>query len=707
MDMAMGTDMFQTTNMALARSYWYIVAAVVGVFVVVRILDAYDASSRLRKRAASSLESPTKPHNAILQTWATLTAVGREMTYPQFYVPVRFFTWLTPPPAGRVLMLLVYWGIIVGFMSAGAVVKDVYFWERIGFRNAWVTVTQLPLLYLLAGKTSVIALLTGTSHERLNWAHRWIARTMFVTASVHGWHFYTEYARADLAGYFFEVMPMGKYGVAAWGLLLWSCVVGMAPLRHLCYEVFVLQHIIVAVVLLWVIYEHVPSYAQYNVWFSIGALCLDRIVRSLMLVWQNIKVRPPKRSRCLGGQRIGHATQIRAVGEDITIVTIKDVHFRWRAGQHLYLWMPWIGPLEQHPYTIACAHQLPETCICNSIQLVVRKHGGFSKRLYDRAVQLEAKGDSNTFTAFVTGPFGEPVRWDVYETLVLISASTGASFTLPILESVLQARPTAMCTKRVDFLLAAKKGDEIGYYVRRLHELIDKAKDAGIELKVSIAVTREADPALPPLLQHSDAEKSRSSEENSDGKGRAATSSTPTPTKPATATTTALSSSNITEMGSCCQAAPAADAEKTAPASASPSAPAGVKSCCGGDHGADIDTAGTAAASSASATPTEEKPCCMAAPDSDVEMTAAGRKRLSSIASNDSHVQQLTRRPDIGAVIRAAVEATGGETAVVVCGGKSLVAQTRNCVARLSDERAVHKGTGAQGIHLHVEEYGF
>jgi hypothetical protein len=36
-----------------------------------------------------------------------------------------------------------------------------------------------------------------------------------------------------------------------------------------------------------------------------------------------------------------------------------------------------------------------------------------------------------------------------------------------------------------------------------------------------------------------------------------------------------------------------------------------------------------------------------------------------------------------------------------------LVATVRNAVASLSDERAVHKGTGAQGIHLHVEEYCF
>jgi hypothetical protein len=50
---------------------------------------------------------------------------------------------------------------------------------------------------------------------------------------------------------------------------------------------------------------------------------------------------------------------------------------------------------------------------------------------------------------------------------------------------------------------------------------------------------------------------------------------------------------------------------------------------------------------------------------------------------------------------------TGGETSIAVCRGKSLVATVRNAVTSLSDERVVHKGTGTQVIHLHVEEYGF
>lgn len=587
---------------------------------------------RLRTCSSSAKQFPTKPSNAFLQAWATLTAVGREVSYPQLYVPWRFTTWATPPPMGRVLILLVYWTVIITFMTNGAIIKDVNFWERIGFRNAWVTVTQLPLLYLLASKSSVLGLIAGTSYERLNWMHRWVARTMLVTASVHGWHFYTEYAVADMTDMFFDMMPMGKYGIGAWGLLLWANVSGLAPFRRMWYELFVLQHILTGIMLLYVVYMHVPSYAMYNVWFAIAALCFDRFYRGVMLVWQNIKFRPNP-SKCKGGQRVGHQAQIRAVGGDITVVTIKDVHFRWSAGQHLYLWMPEVGLMDHHPYTIACAHTLPETCICNSIQLVVRKHGGFSKRLHRYASKLQAAGKKETVTAFLTGPYGAPPRWDIYETLILISASTGASFTLPILESVLQTKKTN-CTKRIDFLLAAKKGDEIDYYVQRLHELIEKAKEVGIELSVHIAVTRS----------------------------------------PSTPISSRVESSEPGKTAALPAAAPAA---------------------------------GEAVAEAV--TETEEVGTTTSA--SDMEKTAAripiARQRQDSTTSIDSHVHQATTRPDVESFIRGPVEATGGETSVVVCGGKSLVARTRNCVARLSDERAVHKGTGAQGIHLHVEEYCF
>lgn len=544
-----------------------------------------------------------------------MTAVAREMSYPQFYVSIRGLTWLTPPPMGRIYVLLVYWAVVIYMMVKDAVIADFMFYERVGYRNAWVTVMQVPLLYLLASRANVIALIVGMSYERLNWLHRWVARTMFVTATVHGFTFWTEWVKHDMVNDELEMMPMVKYGFGAWGILLWMMITSFKPFRSMAYELFVIQHIIAAIVFLWVIYVHVPRSARYNVWLSIAALCFDRAFRLGLLFWHNIKLRP-NRSCCEGGQWIGHQTQLSPVGESMTVLTIKDIHFKWKPGQHLYLWMPTVAPFEAHPYTIASAHQMPETCICNSIQLVVRAHSGFSKRLNRIARKLESSRQKQTLTALVVGPYGHPTCWDAFETLVFISASTGASYTLPILESVLRSTTTS-CIKRVDFLLAARQGEEIGFYHERLHESIEKAKSVGIELEVHIAVT---------------------------GNGQLALLSFPS-----------------TSVSAASQEKHVLEEEYKGPANV----------------------------------------------DGVVQPLMGQSRRRLSRSSADSHIQHSASRPDVAGFIRTAVEATGGETAVVVCGGQSLVAKVRTSVAKLSDERAVHKGTDAQGIYLHVEEYCF
>ncbi|KAI0841464.1 ferric reductase like transmembrane component-domain-containing protein [Hypoxylon sp. FL0890] len=603
--------------MAFARGYWYFIAAAVALCLAIRIVNFVLNWSRLRRSRVHSVQFPTKPTNLFSQLWATSTAICRELSYPQLYVPIRGLSWMTPPPMGRILILLVYWAIIVYMMVKGALIRDRMFLERVGYRNAWVTLTQVPFLYLLASRTNVIALITGTSYERLNWLHRWVARTMFVTATVHGWYFWTSLVKSDMLSMSLSQMPTTRYGLVSWGILLWMTITSFKPFRSMAYEVFVIQHILSAILFLWTVYRHIPKYAKYNIWFAVAALCFDRVFRLGLLFWQNIKLRPG-RACCEGGQWIGHQTQLSPIGKSMTVLTIKDVRFKWKTGQHLYLWLPRVAPFEAHPYTIASAHQMPGTCICNSIQLVVRCHTGFSKRLNEFARKLEASGEKQTVTALVVGPYGHSPQWNAFETLVLISASTGASYTLPILEGVLRSKKKSLI-KRVDFLLAARQGEEVGFYHKRLHEAIEKAKSVGVELTVHIAVT---------------------------GNGQLET-------LPAVSLVSSSADSTSHEK------------KEVEEVQASASAEGVVQPLMGHIH-----------------------------------------KRLSSISS-DSHIRHSASRPDVAGFIRSAVEATGGETGVVVCGGQSLVAKVRMSVAKLSDERAVHKGTGAQGIFLHVEEYCF
>ncbi|KAF6803310.1 metalloreductase transmembrane [Colletotrichum musicola] len=584
--------MFQTTNMELARDFWIIIASGLGAVAILRIVTLYQTHSRLRRRATGTVKHPTTPSNPLQQAFATATAIFREMTYPQLFIRARGLSWLSPPPLGRSLVLLVYFAIITYMMAAGTNIMDGYFWERIGFRNAWIATAQVPLVYLLASKYSVLGLVVGAGHERLNWLHRWVSRTLLVTATVHGFYFFEEWVLADLVETQLSMMPMIRYGFAAWGVLALQAVISAGPLRALCYEAFVAQHAISAVVFLYLLYVHVPAYARPAIWVSVAALASDRLGRTALLVRNNLRMGG-------SGRRVGHLARVRAVGPRTTVVAVDDVRFAWRAGQHVYLWLPGVGFSETHPYTIARAHRRPgeDNKSCGgSLELVVRKHAGFSRRLH----RFASAGDAGTkeLTAFVMGPYGHPPASEHYETVVLVAASTGASYTMSMLEDIV-ASSGKSCVTRVEFLLMAKTAKEIAFYVERLYDVaawVERA-DAGLELSVQIAVTGDEATVTSRSFFGEGGERPRSSSSVDDN------------------------------------------------------------------------------------------------PEKGIEFPAGMRL--------------LTTRPDLQGFIRDPIEAAGGESLVVVCGGSALVATVRNFVACVSDERAVHKGTGAQGICLHAEQYGF
>ncbi|KOS22226.1 Ferric/cupric reductase transmembrane component 7 [Escovopsis weberi] len=669
MDMGMGgmdmshsgmTGIGSDINHAFARDYWYISAVVVAILMAVRGVNHIGALQRLKAARDPSISQPTRPLSFLGQAWATATAMAREMGHPQLLVSLRGFSWATPPPLGRVLVLLAYWAMIVYFMAWRVSVHDVNYWERIGYRNAWVTLTQLPMLYLLSAKVNIIGFLVGTSHERLNWLHRWVARTMFVTATCHGFHFWTEWVRADFVAYELSLMPMVRYGLGAWGILLWSVVAGFLPIRRLSYELWLLQHVAASVVMLVLVYLHVPTNGRYLFWMTVSFLVFDRVARWALLLWQNLHF-GAKGSPCQGKRRIGHKIMLRAVGDSTTVAVIKDVQFHWTAGQHLYLWIPRLGPLEAHPYTIACASRIRGTCCCNSIQLIVRKHKGFSKRLHDHALQRP----NIPLTGFLSGPYGAPPRWDIYETMVLIGASTGASFTVPILESAANADTTA-CLRRMDVVLTAKTKAELEYYLKRSRRAGRALRGKGVDVRLHVAITGcQGDASRPTFASSLEQDSSFEMEEKNTSTGRnSLEDGRPTSGSTADTDTKTDPKANLAGQSSCCCTKP------------------GRGAASDDEDEDDIDDNG----------------------DKNKNNNASHSEGPCPIPES---ITEYTCRPDLEALIRDPVEHARGETAVVVCGGPEVVARTRNRVSALSDERAVHKGTGAQGIYLHVEEYSF
>jgi NAD(P)H-flavin reductase len=598
--------------------------------------------ARLRLCRSRATQYPTRPQNALVQGFATATAIYREAVCPELYFKNRWISWLSPPPLGRSLLISTYWVVIVFMLCSNAIINDAYYWERIGFRAAWVSVTQVPFVFLLAAKSSIIGVLSGSSYERLNWLHRWVSRTLLITVTVHGTFFYAEWVRSGNVGnqtfVMFELgmMPMVKYGMGAWFVLLWTFLSSLTPIRRLSYEIFVFQHLAAAAVFLWLLWVHVPPYAEYNIWFAISALVFDKIFLFCWTWWENVHLCPKRRTTGPQYKLIGHHADLRALDDVTTEVTIKDVSFSWRPGQHIFLRLPTLGPLESHPFTIANFCERAAGASCNEIQLVIQAQRGFTRRLHRKASSA-SNGRSIGSTAIISGPFGCPPAWNSFETLVLISASTGASFTLPILESIL-SKKCGSCASRIDVLTIVRRRCRIEVYLPRLNKAVSNAEDLGIELHVTVAITGESEANLAGI--------------NSRDKKSSAQS----------------------QAGCQCGAEEGDGIVISSPSSRPSSSPSSTGN-------------GRKSPSHIGVREKEYRACCC----------GVSKERITYACG----------RPDLAEFIRRPVEASGGETSVAVCGGKSLVAQVRNYVASLSDERAVHKGTGAQGIHIHAEHYCF
>ncbi|KAG8678431.1 hypothetical protein FRC08_017781 [Ceratobasidium sp. 394] len=56
-------------------------------------------------------------------------------------------------------------------------------------RAGYLVVSQMPIVFALGMKNSVVTLLTGISYEKSNFLHRWVGRVMFIAALFHfvGW----------------------------------------------------------------------------------------------------------------------------------------------------------------------------------------------------------------------------------------------------------------------------------------------------------------------------------------------------------------------------------------------------------------------------------------------------------------------------------------------------------------------------------------
>jgi predicted ferric reductase len=569
--------------------------------------------------------------------------------------------------------------------------------EDIGYRAGFVSIAQLPLIFLLAGKNNIVGYLTGVSHERLNWLHRWCARCLFLTVTIHMGYFFADWAPYNYITIQLKENNIVQRGFVAWVVLLWIVVSSVSPLRRWCYELFVVQHLASFAVLIAFIYIHTPEEVHVYIWIPVGLFFFDRVIRALRTVYTNVSFFHPKQRK--GGQMSGFwacKAEFTPLPHDTTRVVIQNPPITWTPGQHIFLSCHSIVPLQSHPFTIA---SIPED---GRMEFIIKAEKGGTTRFHKYAKKLDGLPDSTekrrTRTVAIEGPYGtlRPLRQ--FDSVVLLAGSTGVTFTMPLLRDLVQGwkenenlgagsvslfgKPKGAVTRHIRFVWVVKSRGQLGWFAQQLSTIsaeVETLQGDQKHFKLEMTVYVTCDDAF--TEEHNSLLTSVSLREPEHGTVEFR-SRTPSPNEKdnrlkvddvkVTATDRTSSGQGRQTCGPngtcCCRTTVENESEDDI-----------APCCCCGDS-------------------SRQRPLST--------NSSSGSDSTKKLLVHPS-VSVVCGRPSPKNVIRKSLEQALGESAVVVCGPQGLVADVKRDVCALSDERAVHKGTGAQGVYLHTESFSY
>ncbi|EXA41311.1 hypothetical protein FOQG_01959 [Fusarium oxysporum f. sp. raphani 54005] len=459
----------------LACLYWYVLAMVLIIGSVSRLISIFIAKQRIKRRDAGASSDTS------ISMVEKLVDAPKALASRVFRLPVRSATL----PVRKTIVVVAYTAFVAGLVTYKSIHHDANFHERIAFRAAWITATQTSLPFLLAVRVNPIGLLLGTSYESLNWFHRWASRVFFASATIHGGFFAWEWLAASFFWTEIKTVKMVLPGIGAWFILAWTVVSTLPFFRRMKYELFVVQHIISVVLLLVFLVLHVPDHHLFSIWCAVGVFTYDVVTRSANPIWRNLRLRVSANPSV----RYAYDASIQAVDDELTVMTIRNVGFRWKPGQHVLIWSPTFRWETPHPFTIA---NIPDSeGKSQDVQLTVKTKTGLTRDLNDWARRTGLRGDNGSMRVMVTGPFGTVPNWKQYENVVLVAASTGGSFTTPVLEDLLSTQSPG-CVRKINALYIVRRKAHAEPYLQRVSRVLSRAKEMGISVNVQVAITKGA-----------------------------------------------------------------------------------------------------------------------------------------------------------------------------------------------------------------------
>lgn len=649
----------------IQHAFWIFTGSIIAFATLINILGWVLFRQRLSSRSA-------RPESIWATSYAVATAITRELSHAS--LPVYHFRSfkVRTPSLGPAFIVLAWLTVILVFSFYGYDTFNQRQWEDIAYRVGSLAVAQLPLMFLLSGKQNLIGMVIGSSYERLNWLHRWVARVFWITVTIHMSFWFRSWARYNYIRRKIQIDRLTQTGLACWVILTAIVLLSFAPVRKISHEVFYIAHIVLVAGLMGAIYLHLENSEVYF-WVSIIIFFVDRFLRLCVQAWANIPLFRGK------AQIWANTATLTPLPGNVTRLTIPTPIIKWHPGQHMFVSCHSLVPLQAHPFTAA---SLPSD---GKLEFLVQAQKGGTRRYHRWASKNHLLPDTNTDSSSnskyvgLEGPYGSHRPLHQFDSVVLFAGSTGATFTVPLMRDVVQRwmQNTAVLTRHVKLVWVIKATNRLCWFDRVLERALQDVSDLrsrnGREVQLDIDVYVTCDEEL-----------------------EATNSNTP----PDECAPTRHGEAEISTAPSA-EAAGLLGSKKDA--SSKPMETTTEKQGCGPDGGCCCKQAAGDDSAEITCTCCNPSSSSSSSPSSYIEAESATEKPSRSASLIKLHVG----RPRIRPIIRSMLEEAEGESAVVSCGPQGLQDDVRRSVVLLSDERAIHKGTGAQGVYLHLEGFGY
>ncbi|TGO60759.1 hypothetical protein BOTNAR_0140g00010, partial [Botryotinia narcissicola] len=345
----------------------------------------------------------------------------------------------TLPTRFQLAFLLAYFGTNIAFCVVSITWDQSYATvaQQLRNRTGILAVVNMIPLFIMAARNNPLINWLNCSFDTFNLLHRWTGRivTLQMIAHVAAW----AAAKVHASGWSAVWASIGKSSMLTYGAIATIAAVvimiqASSPIRHAAYEIFKYLHIALVIVVIIGIYYHLKLADLPQLPLLWGAIILwvtERVYRVLTVAYRNFG-------------KSGSRTLVEALPGNAVRVTVDMARpWKFKPGQHAYLYMPSIGLFQSHPFSVAWSEEAEdlsdEKLAMNrqdilamqktSMSFVIRARTGFTEKLFKKA---EASPDGKLYIkCWAEGPYGGMHMMHSYGTVMLFAGGVGITHQVP------------------------------------------------------------------------------------------------------------------------------------------------------------------------------------------------------------------------------------------------------------------------------------